>query len=351
MTIRTRLTVWYAGVLLASTVFMALVMKYEFVYERQAVADSGNPAEPMEEEIAEVIFYFGLPSALVIGFGGWLLLRKALAPLNQLTRAAERIRAENLNEPLPRSGNGDELDRLAAVLNVAIQRLDTSFQRIRDFSLYASHELKTPLTVIRSDLETSLKDDEKVSYDPERDVRLLNEVDRLTHIVDGLTFLTTADAGQLVLKMVPVSLDDLVRESLEDIQALAQPNRIHVHLKECLHVTVSANRRRLRQLLLILADNAIKYNHPQGTVTVALRAENKTAKLTISNTGLGFASGDADRVFDRFFRGKSSLCDDVEGCGLGLAIAKSIVEAHGGHIQCTSEPHRLTEFVLQFPAL
>lgn len=349
MTIRSRLTAWYAGVLLISVLLMAGVMYYELVYERRAATAAGQPQEPLEGEVEEVIFYYGIPTALATIAGGWWLLRKALAPLDRLTRAAERIQANTLREPLSRTGNGDEVDRLTEVLNATNWRLDDSFQRVREFTLHASHELKTPLTVIRSELEMALSDETLSVRERERTGRLLDEMERLTLIVDSLTFLTKAEAGQLKLNKASLSFDKLVHEASEDAHALAQPKGVEVQLGDCCRVNVNGDRRRLRQLLLILADNASKYNHPQGVVTLALRVENNTAKLTMSNTGPGIPPANIGRVFDRFFRGDASHSSEIEGCGLGLTIAQWIVQAHGGKIHIASEPDRLTTVTVSFP--
>jgi len=351
MTIRTRISVWYAGVLCASVFLMAGVMYYELVYERRVTAAAGLPRESIHEEVAEVIFFYGVPSALAIIGGGWLLLRKTLSPLDRLTEAAERIQADTLLEPLPRTGNGDEVDRLSEVLNATTRRLDESFQRIREFTLHASHELKTPLTVIRSELETALTDDAQTSRERERTASLLEEIGRLTHIVDSLTFLTKADAGQLKLKRVPVQLDELLRESVEDVEALAHPGEIEVRLEDCARATVLADRQRLRQLLLILADNATKYNHPQGHVILRLEVEKATARITVTNAGAGIPPPAIDRVFDRFFRGDHRQGDNVDGCGLGLTIARWIVESHDGKIAISSESGGLTTVSVELPLL
>jgi signal transduction histidine kinase len=266
-----------------------------------------------------------------------------------LTDAAERIRADTLLEPLPRTGNGDEVDRLSEVLNATTRRLDDSFQRVREFTLHASHELKTPLTVIRSELETALADGEQNERARERTASLLEEIGRLTHIVDSLTFLTKADAGQLKMKKSPVVLDELLRESVEDIQALAHPAEINVQLEECSRARVLGDRQRLRQLLLILADNATKYNRPRGRVDLSLRVEGDTARLSIANTGVVIPPDVLERVFERFYRGDASHNGEVDGCGLGLSIARWIVNTHDGDISITSGANGLTTVIVKFP--
>jgi signal transduction histidine kinase len=254
----------------------------------------------------------------------------------------EKIHDRNLSGQLPRSGNGDELDRLTEVFNAMTARLDGSFQHIREFTLHASHELKTPLTILRGELETALHDEHSSAGQKERLASQIDEIERLTKIVDGLTLLTRADAGQIALKREAVRLDELVRESLADAKILAQPQGIEVRLDRCDEITVTGDRHRLRQLLLNLADNAVKYNRPGGQATFSLQRDGASAVLQISNTGAGLAPELQARVFERFFRGDASHNNAVEGCGLGLSIAQWIVTAHGGEIQFASEPDKLT---------
>ena len=349
MTIRQRITFWYGGVLLASMLFMAAVLYYELVIERRAAVAAGRPKDPMEEEVGEVILFYGLPTALVTLVGGWLLLGKALGPLGRLTRAAERIQADNLREPLPRSGSGDELDRLAQVLNDKNLRLDESFQRVREFTIHASHELNTPLTVMRNELETWLGEPGTSAQGHEHIASLLDEVERLTQIVDSLTFLSKADSGLLKLARAPVALDELARDAMEDARVLAQPHQVQVRLDACQKAVVSGDRRRLRQLLLILTDNAVKYNQADGVVALALESRTANASLQVSNTGPGISQETIGRVFDRFFRGDASHNKDVDGSGLGLSIAQWIVKAHGGSISIASDPGRLTTVTVLLP--
>lgn len=349
MTIRNRLTFWYAGALLFTILVMGGVLYYELVYEARKVAAAGKPKEPMEEEISEVLLFYGAPTTLITVLGGWWLLRRSLAPLERLTHAAERINEDNLSEQLPRTGTGDEVDQLSEALNATTRRLDNSFMRIREFTLHASHELKTPLTVIRSGLETTLNTEAISTGERERTLSLLEEIDRLTHIVDSLTLLTKADAGQITLEKKPVALGELVKEAYEDASALAQAHGIEVSWGEFASVNVMGDRRRLRQLLLILTDNAIKYNRPQGQVILSLRADNQFATVSVVNTGAGLSPALVERVFDRFFRGDDNLNKDIEGCGLGLTIAKWIVEAHQGKIQFASEVNGLTTVTVKLP--
>ena len=352
MTIRARLTLWYVGLLT-----LALVLIFGWTYYEMFVAHRTPDTEALlrdtgenaMEELGEVFLYGSLPALFVALIGGWFLMRRALSPVIRLTQAAERIHLGNLEERLPRSGTGDELDRLTEVFNAMMGRLEDSLSRIREFTLHASHELKTPLTVMRGELETALRDHNLTSGHRDLFASQLDEIQRLTKIVDGLTLLAKADAGQMRLNSEPVRFDELVKDSFADAQMLGQPANIAVTMAACDEITVRGDRHRLRQLLLNLTDNAIKYNQPQGRVTIALSRKNGTAELTIANTGAGIAPEKLPRAFDRFYRGDPAHNNEVEGCGLGLSIAQWIVHAHGGKIAITSRPSELTSVTVQLP--
>jgi signal transduction histidine kinase len=355
MTIRTRLILWFSGIMFASLVAMGVLSYYDLVLEPRRAAQSqvpGNKEEAEENgpgEVVEIVAWCGVPAlALSLG-GGWWLMRKALAPVVALTEAAQRISEHNLGERLPRTGNGDELDRLTEVFNAMTERLNDSFRRIREFTLHASHELKTPLTVIHAELEISLADESISGSQRERLESELDEVQRLTKIVDGLTLLAKADAGQVALAREPVLLDELVHEALTDAQSLARPGGIQVAIAGCEALTVIGDRHRLRQLLLNLTDNAIKYNHSNGTVTLGLRQTGAEAELVVANTGPGIPPAALARVFEPFFRGDASHSQSVEGCGLGLSISRWIVKAHGGKIDIASTTGELTSVTVRLP--
>lgn len=348
MTIRTRLTFWYAGILMGSLLLIGFGT-YQEISEQLRHSHRRQPSEHALGETGEMVLQVGLPAAFLGLVGGWWLTRRALTPLKQLTEAIQAIHAQNLRQPLPRTGNRDEIDQLAEVFNETLGRLDTSFQRIRDFTLHASHELKTPLTILRGEIETALRDDAVSPAERERAASQLEELLRLSRIVDGLTLLAKADAGQDALTLETVPLHDLVRDSHADLQILAEPQDIEVRLEACEPVCVRGEPHRLRQLLLNLADNAVKYNQPRGRVTMALRREGAYAVFTLANTGPGIPPALLPRVFDRFFRGDSAHGSQVEGCGLGLSIAQWIVRSHGGEIHITSQPPVITQVTVRLP--
>ncbi|MDQ6632374.1 MAG: ATP-binding protein [Verrucomicrobiota bacterium] len=352
MTIRTRLSLWYAGILFASVLLVA-GFSYQHLLEERRQAKAEHETVEEEEEawrkLGKIGLWCGIPAALLGLGGGWFLTRKALAPVAALTQSVQNLHEKNLHERLPRTGNADELDRLTEVFNDMTSRLDNSFQRIREFTLHASHELKTPLTVMHGETETALREESLPTAQRERLLSQLDEIQRLTKIVDGLTLLTKADAGQIKLNREAVSLEELVRDSFEDAKILAQSLGLDVKLVACEKISVMGDRHRLRQLFLNLTDNAIKYNQPDGSVIMELRQRENFAELKISNTGQTIPPELQTRLFDRFFRGDQSHNNAVDGSGLGLSIAQWIVTAHGGTIQVSSSPENLTVLTVRLP--
>jgi signal transduction histidine kinase len=231
------------------------------------------------------------------------------------------------------------VDRLAAAFNATAERLEQSFLQLRTFTLDVSHELKTPLTIMRAQLETLLHSGNFTPAQGDSLHATLEEIERLARIVDGITLLTKADVGLVRLTCEPVALEELLRECEEDAVVLAQPQGIEVTLERCAAVTIFGDRHRLRQVLLNLTDNATKYNRPGGRVTLSLERAPGEAVLTVGNTGLQIPVELQARAFQRFVRGDGENKPvGAEGSGLGLAICKWIVEAHGGSIRLASAP-------------
>lgn len=298
-------------------------------------------------EYAEIFFHGMIP--VVLG-GGWWFMRKTLDPIKGLTKMVKRVHAGNLRQPLPRSHNDDEVDQLTDVFNATTARLDEAFQQIRQFTLHASHELKTPLTAMRLHLETALREERSPTSEPAPwMLAQLEEIQRLTRIVDGLTLLTKADAGLVTVEMKPVQLSQLVREHFDDTILLAEAHDVKATLTNCEDLVVLGDADRLRQVLLNLTDNSVKYNHSGGRVRMSLHRAGNTAEFAISNTGEGIPLELQPRVFDRFVRGSDALSKSVEGCGLGLAIVQWIVQAHGGTIQIGTDAAKLTTALVRLP--
>ncbi|MFN0076111.1 MAG: sensor histidine kinase [Prosthecobacter sp.] len=354
MTLRHRILLYYSITLSLSLVIVGYWSWFEFHEQRNVALHGGVEAALKHDpllETAEIILFGGLPAILLGIIGGGLLMRRALRPIEDLTVVLEKTDASNLAEPVQGSGNGDELDRMAAVFNGMKQRLGVSFTQAREFTLHASHELKTPLTIMHSTLEQMLGDAITPAPHRERVASMLEEVQRLSSIVGQLAFLAKADAGLLTFANETVALDELVRDLTEDTTMLAASANITVKLDACEPVQVSGDRMRLRQLLLNLADNAVKHNQPCGSITLSLCAQDQHAVFQITNTGPVLPPELRARVFERFFRGDAAHGTTVEGSGLGLSIAESITQAHGGSIVMAATSDGRTCITLRLPLI
>jgi heavy metal sensor kinase len=291
-----------------------------------------------------------LPLAVLLaGSGGWLLARRALRPVDRMTEAARRISAEHLDERVHTTGTGDELDRLAVTLNDMLGRLDVTFRQIRQFSADASHELQTPLTILQGELEVALRAPR--TPDEYRHVltSALEESKRIARLVEGLLLLSRADAGMLRMDHQAVDLARLVAEVCEQSQVLAKARGVTLDLGPLTPVTMQGDPQHLRRLLVNLVDNGLKYTLAGGRVTLALHQEGVWAVLRVADTGIGLAPEEQERIFQRFYRAPTAVSRDVEGSGLGLCIAHSIVEAHGGSIQVESAEGHGSVFTVRLP--
>ena len=292
------------------------------------------------------VFPIGL---LLAGGGGWLLARRALRPVDRMAETARRISAEHLAARLEDGGANDELSRLAQTLNEMLGRLDTSFRQIRQFSADASHELQTPLTILKGEIEVALR----MPRTPEEYQRILKsaleEIDRVARLVEGLLLLARADAGVLRMDLQPVDLAQLVEDVYGQAKVLADRRKITLLLGVMEPLSIRGDYERLRQVLLNLVDNGIKYTPSGGRVTLSLQRDGEWASLRVTDTGIGLSPGDQEKIFERFYRSAEDRSRGEGGAGLGLCIARSIAEAHGGKIQVESTPGLGSTFTVLLP--
>jgi heavy metal sensor kinase len=288
-----------------------------------------------------------LPVAvLVAALGVWWITRKALQPLQDVAAAAEQIDAKALNQRLPQPRIQDEVGRLVQVLNHAFDRLERSFEQATRFSSDASHELKTPLTIMRGEIESALKAEVDNPRVESLLVGLLAETQRLCEIVEKLLLLSRADAGALTLTKDILDYSALCHELVEDAQILAGPKRITTKFEISSDVIVLADESYLRRVLLNLLDNAIKYNVEEGFLSISLAKSGAHAVFRIANTGPGIPEGHENRVFERFYRADPSRSSDTSGSGLGLSICREIVAAHGGKMWLEQPRSGWTDFTV-----
>jgi heavy metal sensor kinase len=314
-----------------------LVSRLHTVGKRPVLIRLGRSEEPLWHEFKDLLWVLllGLPAAIAIaGFGGYALAGRALAPIDTMTRRAEHITAERLNERLPVENSEDELGHLATVFNKTLARLEQSFEQLRRFTADASHELRTPLTAIRSVGEVGLqKDGSAAQY---RDIigSMLEEANHLTRLVDSLLTISRADAGHIQLNRVQTGLMDLAQESAALLEVLAEEKGQQISVQGDQSVAVYADRVILRQALVNLIDNAVKYSPPAGKISVYVkRLDSKEAMVEVEDSGPGIAPEHQSKIFDRFYRSDKARSREAGGAGLGLSIAKWAVESHGGLIE------------------
>jgi two-component system, OmpR family, heavy metal sensor histidine kinase CusS len=341
MKIRTRLTLWYAGMLLGSLLLMGGVLHYELIGEYAR----GMPPESPSVKIADILMFYGVPTVIVLVLGGSWLMRRAMRPVETLAASAERVHAGNLAERIPLTGKGDELDRLADAFNAMLARVEAGTASVRDFAINASHELKTPLTILSAETELALGDPSIGAPERSRLLSQSEELHRLGRLVDALALAAKADAGMPVIARERLDFHELVRQAVDDTRVLGDPHGIIVELVRCDDAPLDGDPAGLRQVLLNLLDNAVKHNSPGGWVRVELRSAREDATLLIDNSGEAISAEIAPRLFQRFIRGPGPAA----GSGLGLSIAKLIVEAHGGTIAYSAPEVGTVRFAVHLP--
>lgn len=281
------------------------------------------------------ILGLGLPLAgAFAGVGAYLIARRALAPIEGMARAAQQITAARLSDRLPVDNPDDELGHLASVFNGMFGRLEASFDQLRRFTADASHEMRTPLTAIRTVGEVGLREPRTDHQYREIIGSMLEEADRLNRLVESLLTLARAEAGHARLARERVDLGAMAREVVDHLSVLAEDKRQAVTIDAPDGVFVLADRVVLRQAVINLLDNAIKYSPVEGQVRVAVTAgPSPVAILAVQDSGPGIAPEHVGKIFDRFYRIEKSRSREVGGAGLGLSIARWAVEAHGGRIE------------------
>jgi heavy metal sensor kinase len=288
--------------------------------------------------------------ALIASLGGFWISRRALAPVDQLTTAARRISVDNLGQRLEVARTGDELERLGTTWNQMLDRLDNAVQRMRQFTADASHELRTPISIIRTTAELALRR----NRDPEEYRKALenvqHEAEWMTQLAEDLLLLARSDSGTLRLDRDRVDIDQLARTVADETVSIAEVRGIAVRVHPGSGgAQLNADERALHRIFSVLLDNAVQHTPHGGTVDVQTSAGSKRITIAVRNTGEGIPTQDLPHIFERFFRGDPARTRR-EGAGLGLAIARSLAQAQGTDIEVESEPGQGAVFSISFPA-
>ena len=275
--------------------------------------------------------------------------RRALRPVEAITKAAEQISARRLDQRLPVPSARDEIGALVTVLNATFDRLQRSFEQAIRFSADASHQLKTPVTVLRLGLEEILNDPSTPPRQRETVSDLLHQTHRLTSVTEDLLLLARADAGRIELRREPMDLRALLDGWVDDARALGEPHELDISADLPAHLPVVADERRVGLIVQNMVENAVKYNRAGGRIRIAARIDASGCALTIGNTGATIPPDRTEHVFERFFRARGD--ERAPGLGLGLSIARELARAHGGELALVRSADDWTEFQLRLPCV
>jgi heavy metal sensor kinase len=298
-----------------------------------------------------LVLLFSVPVLVVVASaGGYWLSRKAVAPVGEIARAAQSISEHELSKRLPILQTGDELQSLSETLNEMFGRLESAFTRVTQFTADASHELRTPVALMRARTEVALRKQRSEAEYHETIVRIHQELERTSALIENLMTLARADSSSEPLQVAATNLNEILLEISEPAKLLAEGKSIQYdqQLSET-PLYVNGNAPSLRRLFLILIDNAVKYTSREGRISVVLDSSDGAAVTEIRDTGVGISSADLPHIFERFYRADESRSRESGGTGLGLSIAQWIAEAHRGKISVVSKVGEGSVFRVQIP--
>jgi heavy metal sensor kinase len=323
------------------------------VLSQPAIIHLGRSMELQRGVMREyLLFYiYSVPLILAISVAlGWYLAGRALKPFEEITRTAEKINYENLNMQIVTAHKEEEIQRLVQSFNAMVRRLDASFRQMRKFNADAAHELRTPLAIIQGETEIALR----LPNLPEeiRSVLISNleELDRLTRIVNDLLTISEVEAGRQVLTRQPVDVGKLLEDLVDQMRLLASERNLRIEVHCTPDLWIDADALWIRRTVLNLLDNAIKYSKDGGLIEVQAGREDSNIKIQVRDDGIGIHQEDLPHIFDRLYRADPARNRGTGGTGLGLALAKWIVEAHKGTIRVESKPDRGTLFEVSLPS-
>jgi heavy metal sensor kinase len=310
------------------------------------------PEEPVLQPLRQLRIYFAIFCPLVLvaaGLLGHLFVRKALSPVEEIRRQAERISRANVSERVPEPPSEGEFRNLARTFNEMLERLDRAFQDLQNFAADAAHELRTPLATLRAEIETAIQQERSPEESHQVLASMSEEVARMSRIVTDLFTLAKIDMRQYALQRERVRLRPLLDEARETWEGAAADRRIEIRT-EGVDEEVAGDPVALRRVFMNLVENAVKYNREGGRVTLSLERHDGHVRVRVADTGIGIPPEHLPRLFHRFYRVDKARSRESGGAGLGLAICKSFVEAHEGTIAVSSTPGQGTTFTVELPS-
>jgi heavy metal sensor kinase len=300
-----------------------------------------------------LIYIAVIPGALILGsFLGWMMAGRALTPVMDIARAAQRISGSNLSLRIPTRETGDELDYLILTFNRMIDRLESSFQQMKQFSADVSHELRTPITGIRGQLEVALFTAQTTDQYREAMFNALQDIDRLSQIVRALLLLSQAESGQVILQKSRIDLCEVGSDLVDQFQIPAEAAGVRLSADVPEECFIEGDRVQIERMITNLLSNALKFTPEGGEVRLRLSTSPDFVEIVVEDTGCGIATEYIPHIFDRFYRvpGSGTAPGPEQGLGLGLSFVAWIVKAHHGKIEVESTPGKGTRFIIQLPA-
>jgi two-component system, OmpR family, sensor kinase len=322
-------------------------------FPEPAIIHVGKSLDSLESLLEEhrILYIYSVPLLLAIScIVGWFLAGTSLRPFEEVTRIAEKITSENLNTQIVSNRKEEEVQRLVYSFNSMVMRLNESFQQMRKFNADVAHELRTPLAILQGETEVALRTPNLPEEIQSVLVSNMEELDRLTRLVNNMLTLAEADAGRHVLMKEPVNLKALLQDLIEQMRLLAIDRNIQIDLMGDAELWIDADQLWLRRALVNLLDNAIKYSKNGGKIDVSVELDHSTARLKIKDNGIGISSEDMPRIFDRLYRADPARTRVGGGSGLGLSLVKWIIEAHKGSIRVASLSDIGSTFEIILPA-
>lgn len=331
-----------------------------FVIEQQGagvvqVAESYRHIQEVQRQLL-LLLAFGIPFILLAAsLGGWFLAANALAPIDRITRAARQISADDLHQRLNLKLPNDEVGRLAATFDQMLARLEDAFERQKRFIADASHEMRTPLTILKGDVEVALNRPRSAAEYRETLEMVNQTTDRLAALVEELFLLARAENQQFPLQLECFNLSELLAKEVANLRPRAVKKNIALRLDAPDRLPIEADRAKVARLLINLLDNAIKYSNAGDAIDVTAGIHNGQVRIAVADTGPGIPAEHLPRLFERFYRvdkARSRLTAEVDGssgAGLGLSITDWLAKVHGGHIEVTSRVGEGTTFIVWLP--
>jgi two-component system OmpR family sensor kinase len=314
----------------------------------------GRSYDEGDRLIEQFTRYYSIMLPLMIvtaSFLGWFMAAKALSPIDDVARTAQRITGSNLRIQIPRRGANDELDRLIDAFNRMIERLDAAFQQTKQFSTDVSHELRTPLTAIRGQLEVALLAAKTPEQYQDAILNALEDVERLSQTIRALLQLSQAESGQLALQKQRLDLSATISSLMEQFEIPAESGKVQLSMSLPPQCFAEVDRIQVERLISNLVSNAIKYTPEGGSINVALYDHGREVELVVTDTGVGIPKESLPHIFDRFYRvpGPAAEKSPERGLGLGLSFVVWIVKEHQGQVEVQSEPGEGTTFRVLLP--